>query len=79
MVEATGIEPVSKQSHRKLSTCLVYFEGSDEHWEQTTDVHRSCMDLRSPAQPRAIATCFVFESAAGRGNRSTGPAALMTN
>ena len=24
------------------------------------------------------ATCFVFESAAGRGNRSTGPAALMT-
>jgi hypothetical protein len=31
-----------------------------------------------PKMDLLSATCFVFESAAGRGNRSTGPAALMT-
>jgi len=37
LVEATGVEPVSKHIRRKPSTCLFYFIFSRINWEQTTD------------------------------------------
>ena len=45
--------------------------------EQTNE-RRSWMSLKLLSQPSAAATCFVFESAAEHGNRSTCSAARMT-
>lgn len=50
----------------------------DYNGSEPTSVNLSWMELKLTAQPKLIATCICFESAAEHGNRSTCSAALMT-
>lgn len=45
LVEATGVEPVSKHILQKLSTCLLDFGVSGMNWKPTTDSFLSCIVL----------------------------------
>ena len=45
LVEATGLEPVSKHILQKLSTCLFHFILSEVNWEWTTDLPLSWIVL----------------------------------
>ena len=63
----------SKAFYMLISLLLV----GDEP-EMNKPIHRLEDGLKSRLLHIGTASCFVFMSAAGRGNRTTGPAALMT-
>ena len=75
----TPVQTYSSKAFYMLISLLVV----GDKQEMNKPIHRLAVpivigSLKQPSQPSVAASCFVFMSAAGRGNRTTCPAALMT-